>query len=290
MRIFTAEKIMTHSKRMHIFSCKDCKQQEPAHTHDFIEIVYILSGKVTHIIDQKEYEVRRGDILFMNYGCTHAFYSDQEYSYINIIFSPEIMSDKLVTPENAFSLLFLTAFNEMCSEANFGKISFFGNEQKEVENIIFAMIREYQDKHSSWETVMGNYLYILLIKMLRQTELGIEKQEINDMWRELLDYIAANLDSKLSLSALAKKCFYNPSYFSRVFKEKFGMSLTEYIVRKRLELAIDLLCSTELSLDSISQQAGFSDRNSLYHAFARYLNSTPLQYRNKNVKKSNKTE
>lgn len=290
MRVYTTEEFMTHSKRMHIFPCKNANMQEPPHTHDFIEIVYILSGKMIHTIDGKEYAVQRGDILFMNYGCTHAFSSDQEYSYVNILFSPELMSHEMVTPHNAFSLLSLTAFNEMCSDANFGKISFFGNEQKEIESIIFAMLQEYREQQTSWETVMGNYLNTLLVKMLRKTELGIEQREISDMWRELSEYIDTNLDSKLSLSALAKKCFYNPSYFSRIFKEKFGLSLTEYITRKRLELAIELLSNTTLSLDEISWQAGFSDRNSLYHAFARHLNSTPLQYRRKEVKKSDKTQ
>ena len=103
--------------------------------------------------------------------------------------------------------------------------------------------------------------------------------ESSDLWDKLLKYIDDNLSSELSLPYLAKKCFYNPSYFSRVFKEKFGVSLTEYITRKRLSHAIDLLSESEISVEEICERTGFADKSSLYHAFSRYLGKTPGEYR-----------
>ncbi|MBQ8894428.1 MAG: AraC family transcriptional regulator [Clostridia bacterium] len=280
MRIYKTEEFMTHSKNLHIFKCTSDKA-ETLHTHEFIELVYVLSGSMTQIMDNRQYEVRHGDILFMNYGCTHAFSAENRCSYVNILFSPELMGEEIVTPANAFCLLSLAAFNEMRSDANFGKLTFFGSERKEIEDIILAMLKEYKEKQSAWETVVGNYLNTLIVKMLRKTQMGMEQVEIDGMWQELSEYIDQNLDSRLTLSSLAQKCFYNPSYFSRVFKEKFGVSLTEYITRKRLNYAIELLSGTDLSLDEISSRAGFSDRNSFYHAFSHYLNSTPTTYRKK---------
>lgn len=283
MRVYTAEEFMTSSKMIHIFKeTADCTvKSEDSHTHEFIEIVYILSGEMTHVINDTSYSVRRGDILFMSYGCTHSFFSDSGFSYMNILFSPDIIGEKLITPQNAFSVLSLSAFNEMCGESDFGKISFIGKERDEAENIIFSMLREYKDKLTSWEIVIGNYLTTLMIKMLRKTTAGIPTSDIDGMWQSLFEYIDRNIGTKLTLSSLAKKCFYNPSYFSRVFKEKFGMTLIEYITRKRLEHAVDLLENTELSLQKISEQVGFSDKNSLYHAFSKYLGASPGDYRKK---------
>jgi two-component system response regulator YesN len=85
----------------------------------------------------------------------------------------------------------------------------------------------------------------------------------------------------LSGNDLAQKFFYNPSYFSRVFKEKFGMPFVEYITRKRLSYAIELLKNTELSVEEIGRRVGFSDAKGLYRAFSTYLGSTPSQYRAK---------
>ena len=277
MRIYKTEEFMKNSKSMHVFKCG--ASDETPHTHEFIEIVYILSGRMTHRINGQAYEVGRGDVLFMNYGCTHEFFSEVECSYVNILFSPEMVSREIVTPSNAFSVLSLTAFNDMRSDSNYGRISFRGEDRKEIEEIVFAMLKEYSAKQTSWETVLGNYLNTLIVKMLRKTEMGMETSELHDIWHELSEYIDNNLDSKLTLNELAQKCFYNPSYFSRIFKEKFKISFVEYITQKRLAHALDLLKNTDLSISEIGQRVGFSDSKSFYHAFSRYYHCTPSQYR-----------
>ena len=249
------------------------------HTHDFIEIVYVLSGEMVHEIDGCSYRACHGDMLFMNYGCRHAFTSEGDYTYVNILFSPEVMADTVITAQNAFSVLSLSAFNEMRAAQDFGCVRFFGKERDGIETLIFSMLEEYEKKQTSWQTVMGNLLTNLIIKMLRKTELGLAAGETDGIWQSLSDYIDQNLDGRLTLSALAEKCFYNPSYFSRVFKEKFGVSLTEYVTRKRLSHAVELLSESELSVDEICERTGFRDKSTLYHAFSRYLGTTPGEYR-----------
>lgn len=286
MRIYTTEEFMNKSKGMHIFRCGvSAEPDDTPHKHEFIEIVYILSGRMTHEINDKKYYVKHGDILFMNYGCTHAFYSDGDYSYVNILFSPEMFDDTLITPQNAFSILALTAFNDMRDDSDFGRISFSGSERYDIENIILAMLKEYEEQQGSWEIVLGNYLNTLIIKMLRKNERNIAFFNLDETWNELLTYIDENIDSRLTLAELAQKCFYNPSYFSRIFKEKFGVTFLEYVAKRRLTYAIELLQGTALSLDEIAEQVGFSDTKGLYHAFSRYMDTTPSEYRkNKNVK------
>ncbi len=281
MRIYTTEEFMKSSKNFHIFRCggNPSVSDGGVHTHEFIEIVYVLKGDMVHEIDGCRYRARRGDILFMNYGCTHTFSSDGAYAYINILFSPALMADAVITAENAFSVLSLSAFNEMRSAQDSGCIRFFGKERDEIEALILSMLAEYEQKQTSWQTVVGNSLTNLIIKMLRKTEVGLAKNELHGIWQSLCAYIDENLDSRLTLSALAEMCFYNPSYFSRVFKEKFGVSLTEYITRRRLTAAISLLSESDLSVDAIGERVGFSDKNSLYHAFSRYLGTTPGEYR-----------
>lgn len=277
---YKTKDFMKHSKSMHLFK-ETMSGSEPLHTHSFIEIVYVLKGEATHIINGNSYTLHHGDTVFMNYGCAHSFVANDGYTYVNILFSPEMVRDGIITPSNAFSLLSLTAFNDMRSDTEFGKITFFGAERTMIEDIISAMLSEYSAKNSRWETVLSNYLNTFFVFMLRKTEKGIEDKELNDMWHELSEYIDSHFEQRLTLSSLAEKCFYNPSYFSRVFKENFGVSLKEYITRKRLDYAIKLLSTTELSIDKVSELSGFTDRNSCTHAFSKYLNSNPKDYRKK---------
>ena len=278
MRRYAKEEFMKYSKHLYIGSSEESYRELP-HTHDFIELVYVLSGKSHQIINGTHYDLYGGDILFMNFGCTHEFYSSEGFYYINILFSPELVSSRIVDPESAFSLFSLTLFNELSQDSCFGRLSLVGEERREVEQIIFAMQREYTEKRSSWETVIGNYFNTLVIKLLRISNADLDKKELDGIWHEVSDYIEKHLDTKLTLSDVAKKCFYNPSYFSRIFKERFGMTLSAYITKSRVERAKTLLSETGLSVAKIAFAVGFGDIKSFYHAFSLELGTTPAKYR-----------
>lgn len=285
MKIYKSEKLIEHGKHIHVFFKQKETRKMPLHTHDFIEIVYILSGNVTQYINGSPYEMKRGDLLFLNYGSTHAFDACDGFDYINVCFSPEVLGDSIITSQNAFSILSLTAFNELRGDNNAGTISFSGKERHRIEAILFSMLRECQEKSVGWHTVTEHYLGILLSYMLRHTELVLPESDDNRIWQDLSEFIEANLDSPLKLSVLAGKCFYNPSYFSRVFKERFGVSPIEYITERRLDAAIRLLTETDLSIDEISRRVGFSDRRNFYHAFSKHIGCTPSEYRSDSPKK-----
>ena len=280
---------MTDGRMFHIFRVDTPPSRNASdvpHTHDFIEIVYVLKGKMRHSMGGVSYDTESGDLLFMNRGCTHAFECRGDAAYINILFSPELLGEGLVTPENAFSVLALTAFDEMRSDSDFGLLRFFGAERSEIETLILSMLWEYEGKLPSWETVVGNSLSTLVVKMLRKSAPRMTGVEEKRLWRELSDYIDQNLGASLSLSELAERSFYNPSYFSRIFKERFGVGFIEYVTKKRLDVAVHLLTESDRSIDEIASEVGFSDRSSLHRAFVRHLGQTPADFRK--GKKTNK--
>lgn len=280
MNVYTASEFLKEKSEI-IVRKGETGRYEPIHTHEFAEIVYILSGNAEHTVNGETYHVSPGDVIFMNYGCTHTFVSEEGFTYVNILFLPEGVSEDLVTHDSMLSLLLLTSFDDMRNDSSYGKLSFKKEERSEVEGIVLSMLREYSEKKSSWRTALGNYLSNLLILMMRKNEIGIEKEVLLDTWCDLETYIEDNLCSDLSLSALAKKCFYNPSYFSRIFKERFGLSPSAYITDKRLERASNMLLNTDLTIDRIAYDVGFADRKSLYNAFAKRYGTTPAKYRNR---------
>ena len=254
------------------------------HIHDYIEIVYVVSGKSVHCIDDVSYKVGRGDVLFINYGSSHAISECEDFLYYNIYFSPKIISDGIITQENALSVMSLTAFEEMRMDQNGGRISFTGNEMEEVEFILNSMLVEYENSKPYSDNVMGNYLSILFTKMLRKTIAFADDIITKSVWDDLKVYIDDNLGEKLTLSALSEKIFYNPSYFSRMFKQKFGCSLTDYLTKKRIDLAKELLKTTNIPVEKILTKSGFTDRGVFYHAFTKYTGMTPNEYRSCNKK------
>lgn len=96
---------------------------------------------------------------------------------------------------------------------------------------------------------------------------------------EILEYLDNNYDEKITVNTLAERSFYNPSYFSRIFSETFGMSITEYIKEKRFEKACELLSDTDLSVEDIATKSGYRDSGAIFKHFKKKLGITPTEYR-----------
>lgn len=280
MRIYRSDSLIGSEKTLHIFS-RGGEGEMETHTHDFAEIVYVAAGSAEQIVDGVSYPVRRGDLLFLNYGAMHRFLPSEDYAYVNICFNPEILAGSIITPENAFAVLQLTAFAEIRRESDNGVVSFVGAERDEIEHLFGAMQREYDAREDGWKTVLESYMNVLLIRILRKLTVVPSEDGAGDgeMWRELSDYIDANLGGELSLSALAGKCFYNPSYFSRVFKERFGMPLTEYVSRRKIEQVVSLLGDRTMTVEEIATRAGFSSTSAMYRTFRKVKGVSFAEFR-----------
>lgn len=141
MKVYRSDALIGSEKTIHIFS-RDSDVENETHTHDFIEIIYVRAGEADQYIDGELYRVRRGDLLFLNYGTAHAFSPREDFSYVNICFNPEILASSVITPENAFAVLQLTAFGEIRKESDNGVVSFGVSEREEIEALLRAIDRK----------------------------------------------------------------------------------------------------------------------------------------------------
>ena len=280
MKIYKIDDMINNGEYIHIFTA-NCTREIMIHTHDFIELVYVVSGSAIEVVNGEEYSVKQGDVIFINCGGLHSFRPSDHLVYYNVCFLPDLMANSIITPDNAFPILLFTAFNEMRGETESGLITFKAQERKTIEALFEMMLLEQQEKKKNWNIIMESCLNIIITRMLRKTQICEGEISFDSTWSELLEFIDTNLDSDLSLSMLARKCFYNPSYFSRVFKEKFGVSPITYINQKRVGYAAELLRSTDVLVNEICHRCGFADRSSFYRIFTKYIGVAPSEYRKK---------
>lgn len=92
-------------------------------------------------------------------------------------------------------------------------------------------------------------------------------------------YIEENLDSELSRNDLATKVYLHPDYLSHVFKEKTGVSISDYIIDMRMKKAKNLLLSTNERISMISFHVGYSNTAYFTKVFKRTIGLTPKEYR-----------
>jgi AraC family transcriptional regulator len=91
----------------------------------------------------------------------------------------------------------------------------------------------------------------------------------------VLDYIRTNLAGDLSLAELAKIADVSPSHFKTLFKQTVGLPVHQYVIRRRVEYAAELLQRSDPPLAQLALQAGFANQSHLARCMRRIMGVTP---------------
>ena len=97
--------------------------------------------------------------------------------------------------------------------------------------------------------------------------------------RRVREYIEAHLENNVSLEVLAGVAGLSMSYFARAFKQSEGVTPHDYLMRRRVHRALELLAGTDLPLSAIASASGFSDQSHFTRRFRQYFGVTPSRYR-----------
>lgn len=257
------------------------RQGQP-HTHDFIVLSYMKSGECIQFVDGVEYRTKRGDLLFIGMGHTHQVKITEHCVYINILLTPKFWSEELKNVDNFQSIFALSIFGEFrgkCDQVS-PMISFSGGQIAEVESIIDKMLEEFNAREIGCRAILKCYTQIILTKIMRgfSTANRYAALTLGDAMKGIIDYIDVNLGKHLTLCELAENCCYNPSYFSRIFKECFKMPFSEYLQKRRIKTAMELLRRGQ-TVDAVMEQVGYRDKKSFYRYFKKIAGMTPAEFR-----------
>lgn len=102
----------------------------------------------------------------------------------------------------------------------------------------------------------------------------------NDIAQSALAFLEKNYaDPGLDLEALSRELSFSVSYISKMFKTSTGISIKEYIIQKRINLACDMLRVTDKKVWEISAAVGYDQQHSFIEIFKKYKGMTPSEYR-----------
>lgn len=111
-----------------------------------------------------------------------------------------------------------------------------------------------------------------------------ENAGVSSIIKNCCDYIGIHINEKLSINELAERAGYSDYYFSRKFKQEMGCTLTEYIMREKIERAKVLLSTTSMSIMDISIELSFNSRSYFSDTFQKIAGISPGEYRKQNVR------
>ena len=208
------------------------------HQHPFYEIFFFISGNVNYIIEGRSYKLRPGDILLTSNADIHR---------------PEVRPGK---PYERFVIWLADDF--------FDHLRRFSGEDF-TACFTDAALRDYR-------LIRSDDSSLIRLRQLCENDIT-EDEKIN----QVLGYINDNLSDALTLDALAGRFYTSKFHLSRRFKQFTGLTIDQYIMKKRLIVARNMLRAGQ-SVTSSYLQCGFNDYSNFLKAFKREFGRNPSVY------------
>ena len=147
---------------------------------------------------------------------------------------------------------------------------------------------EYGVKHYVVKNDLLDELPLILAKIVSENTESENQSDLNNddaniencayVIQDIEKYIEENLDKKLSLTDIAESIHMNKSYISRMFKEKAGENLFDYINKRKIEKAKHLIKNNELRMYEIALNVGMEDTAYFSRVFKKYEGISPSEY------------
>jgi len=263
------------------------------HRHEYIEIVYVVSGKAMHAVGDSRMSANRGDLFIINPGVVHAFYGDPEcresFCAYDLMFTPDFFDVNLINGGDFKSLgssyLFYSMFpQEKAVGADLHLISNSYNDFGELFNKIYL---EYYGMERGYINIIRAYIIELIVKIFRRMDVKADStasMNQSQITNAAIEYLREHYSMHISVSELAAHMFLSRDYFSKLFRNTTGMTVTVFLKQLRIGEACRLLLETDRSVTDIAQYCGFGDMKNFYSAFRSETGTTPGDYRKKQKK------
>ena len=254
----------------------------PEHRHNYVEIMYVVQGSITHIIGGKELTLHKGDVLMLNQQVRHAIRrAEYEDIGINFIALPEFFEVPLsmLHEKNVLADFVIGAMRQKNPVSHY--LLFRLKEDLQVENLMENMIESMLHTHCN-EDIANQYtmglVFLYLLNHLENLSHNSSLDYKETIVQAVLEYI--NSDCKnANLSKIAEDTHQSMTVLSKLIKQKTGYKFQELLQRRRFQKAVYLLMETELTVEDIALEVGYENQSYFYRQFQKRYGMTPAKYR-----------
>lgn len=252
------------------------------HGHDFIELTVIFDGTGRHTINGVVRDCRPGDAYVFHRGTVHAFSDAQKLMMMNVMFAPAFLNrlGRDVRALAGYQALFV--LNARRERSYNCVLHLDPLSCRRIRGLLEAMAREFRKKTGGYQTVINGYLAQVIVEFsrlydtTRSTAVGAVHSHAMAATAALIEHDLAQPHTIATLAAAAHMS--RRSYF-REFSKAYGETPIQYLLRKRLDHAAELLADLRLRVTDVAFDCGFSDSNYFSRQFVRRYGMSPRAFR-----------
>lgn len=265
--------------------CESGFQVEP-HNQTVYEISYIVTGKGTFITNGKECPVAPNDIYINRLNQMHAIRADRgvplRYCYLAFAFCEEGMDSSL------------RSLQEFYSKGS-GELT---RDNKDLLILFTDIFRELQTEDLYYLKVVENCVSRIIIdacRLFRREALtppfpAFSEHGLGSAVYTVVRYIDQHYKEITDIRAVAKELGYSYTYLAHVFKEKMDMTIGNYIIKKKMEEAKELLRTGRMNVSQVAERLNYMSVQSFSNSFKKANGISPVEFLNSQQRGTGKSE
>lgn len=251
------------------------RDEKSYHSHDYLEIAFMMSGTGKYRIDGTIYEVAEGDLLLFNPGTLHQGIVKDAANPLTEFFVGAADIQFRNMPKNALPLpeggLLIHTSGE------FRQKLFKLCASMEAENTVC-----WQGRYFMMKTYLMQMILLILRQQMQPVELktGYAFESVNKKYvvEQIVNYFEDHYAEKISLDQIAENMYLSPFYISRIFKSETGDTPIRHLINIRLEKAMELLQEGfPGSIQEVAEKVGYEDAYHFSKLFKKRYGMPPSQ-------------
>lgn len=248
------------------------------HWHEEAEFTLVTKGSCLYQINLTDYEVNAGDLLLIPPLFLHSILLDSQEELLSETYvfhlnflggnSTDICSTRYLLPmmNQEFSMPCLITPDHPVYDT--------------LKNIFDQITSFYNQAGFGYELALKSLFLqaVFLLLPYRETTIASDARISSDKLKAVLDYLELHYPDPISISELARLCFFSDYHFMRFFKKHMGMTCVEYLNNLRLEKSVELFEQGNSSILEVSLSVGFRNLSYFHRAFKKKYHMTPLAF------------
>lgn len=258
----------------------------PLHSHQFLEFNYMYCGTSEQIVNGIPLTLNEGQLLLLDTNSQHELLPlKDEDILLNFLFrTKDININLLKKIDNRSGGLTYDFLMNAILEPGYNETHLILDLSKEpeIQLTLDQMILEFYSKKHLGNEIMNAFSQVLFLQLSRVYHSQLAKIYQKDGQSNLMIRILQQIENhyqSLTLSDLANELGYNPNYLSNLIKQQTGNTFKQLVTDQRLHEAHNLVLSTRLSIEAISEYVGFSNKTQFYKKYRAYFGDTPVNIR-----------
>lgn len=244
------------------------------HSHDFCELVFVVSGTGIHRVGDAEYPIQKGDLFVIKGQEMHGFACLDRLQLFNMMFNLYDLHTEDCRDLSGFWVLFVQQAGDFLSQ-----LHLTGSDYEQVLRWCECLLTEYNRQMPGYAAICHSLLIQLIVFLARKYQnAALTERPLDFRLAHSILFMQTNFRAKITVEQLAELEGFSRRHYTRLFSQTYGVSPAQFLNEIRLGHAKTLLEAGGWKITDIAAQCGFQDGNYFSKYFKQKCGCAPSDW------------